>query len=198
MLQGLSSKRRRGRGNLCCPLRRMVLMVVCCRCTFPTTVHGQANPVFDESFIQKAIISAELSLLVKDESPTNPDALIYPFFQVALAGGGGGSIDPHRALVAKRDGTCYVAYNGRVPGLFEELFQWILEIVSFNLDNFSHVCSNNDEDDDCCEIRTPVQKTWRSLEGEVESLVDACRATCGGTAAATPCPLILTGHHQGT
>jgi hypothetical protein len=178
-------------------------MVVCCSCTFPTAVRGQTNPVFDEPFIQKAIIAAELSLLVKDDNPVNPDALLYPYFQVAQAGGsGGGSIDPHRALVAQRDGTCYVAYNGRVPGLLEELFQWIMEIVSLNLDNFSHVCSNDDvdndeEDNNCCEIRSPVQKTWRSLEDGVASLVDACRATCGGTTSATPCPLILTGHHQG-
>lgn len=171
----------------------MMVLISSCLLMLPA-VRGQVDPVFDGPFVDRAIISAELSLLVKDASPANPDALVYTFFQVAQAGAGGGdsSSANNRALVAKNDGTCYVAYNARVPGLFEDLFQRLMEIFSFNLDFFDDVCFGND----CCNIRTPVQKAFSSLEGEVETLVDACRATCGG--AATPCPLILTGHHQGS
>jgi hypothetical protein len=156
----------------------------CCGGMSPT-VRAQ-NPVFDEPFVNKAIISAELSLLVKDETPVNPDALLYPFFAVSQKSG------DNRALVAKTDGTCYVAYKGRVPGFFEDLLEGIFAIFSFGLFSSSDVCL----DDDCCQIRTPVQKDFRSLQDEVGALVDACRATCGG--AATPCPLILTGHQQGS
>jgi hypothetical protein len=154
-------------------------------CGMSPTVRAQ-NPVFDEPFVQKAIISAELSLLLKTETPVNPDALLYSFFAVSQKSG------DNRALVAKTDGTCYVAYKGRVPGFFEDLLEWIFAIFSFGLVFSSDVCLN----DDCCTIRSPVQKDFSLLQDEVGALVDACRATCGG--AATPCPLILTGHHQGS
>jgi hypothetical protein len=143
------------------------------------------DPVFDQQFVDRAIVSAELSLLVKQESPVNPDALTYTFFDVAQDGG------DNLAVVAKRNGICYAAYRGRVPGFFEDFFQRFMATFSFNLLYFSDVCSTLD----CCSIRSNTQRDFISLKDEVGEMVDTCRATCG---ALTPCPLILTGHQQGS
>lgn len=143
------------------------------------------DPVVDSQFVDQGIISGELSLLAKEDAPANPNAAIYTFFDTAQDGG------DNLAIVAKNDGVCYAAYRGRVRGFFEDLIQRFLALFTFNLDFFDDVCFGVA----CCKIRTPIQRDFEALKDEVETLVDMCRATCG---VSTPCPLVLTGHHQGS
>lgn len=142
------------------------------------------DPVVNAPFVEKAIIAAELSLLAQEDDPTNPDAGIYTFFSSVQDEG------DNLAIVAKNDGVCYAAYRGRVPGFFEDLIQRFLALFTFNFDFLDDVCSGSD----CCKIRTPTQQDFDSLKDDVEMMVDMCRETCG---VSTPCPLVLTGHHQG-
>lgn len=138
--------------------------------------------IFDEPFIDKAIASGELALLVQSDNPVN-EAATYSFFETMQAG-------RNRAIVAKRDGICYAAYHSKNPGRFEERIKRLTGALAFNFGNFANVCF-----DDCCEVRTPVQQNFVALHEQVELAVDMCRETCGES---TPCPLVLTGHHQGT
>jgi hypothetical protein len=134
--------------------------------------------VFDEPFIDRAIISAELSLLAQNDTLlVDGDDGSYSFFETIHAGS-------NRAIVAKKDGTCYVAYGSENP------VEKNNALLKFNFEKFEEICF-----DDCCEVRTLVHTDFEALYAEVEPAVDMCLDTCG---ASTPCPLILTGHHQGS
>lgn len=139
--------------------------------------------VFDEPFIDRAIVAAELSLMAStdDEDPINDGD--YMFFETMQSVG-------NRAIVAQRDGVCYAAYGSVDPNRFQQLMQRIIALFTLDFDNFTKLCF----DDDCCKVRTPVERQFDTLHADVEPLVENCRASCGET---TPCPLILTGHHHG-
>lgn len=138
--------------------------------------------VFDELFIDRAIVAAELSLLVSEEEPVDRIGA-YSFFETLQ--GVGNSV-----IVAKRDGVCYAAYRSVNPNRFQELMQRIIAFFTLDFDNFTKLCF-----DDCCKVRSPVERQFDTLYVDVEPVVEKCRESCG---QATPCPLILTGHHEGS
>jgi hypothetical protein len=149
-----------------------------------TNATGTNDLIFDKPFIDKAIISAELSLLAQNDNLlVDGDDGSYSFFETLQAGS-------NRAIVAKKNGTCYVAYGSENPGRFEKSGQKDTALLTFDFEKFTEICF-----DDCCEVRTLVHTDFDALYAEVEAAVEMCRDTCG---ASNPCPLILTGHHQGS
>jgi hypothetical protein len=62
--------------------------------------------------------------------------------------------------------------------------------LTSDFESFEEICF-----DECCEVRSLVHRDFDALHVVVEPAVELCRDTCGES---RPCPLILTGHHQGS
>jgi hypothetical protein len=148
-----------------------------------TNSSGTNGLVFDKPFIDKAIVAAKLALLARNDTRFVSDDGSYSFFESMQAGS-------NRAIVAKKNGICYVAYGSAQPRRFERPIQTSVASLTSDVEGFEEICF-----DDCCEVRSLVHRDFDALHVEVEPVVELCRDTCGEL---RPCPLILTGHHQGS
>ena len=90
---------------------------------------------------------------------------------------------PDRAILEKRDETCYVAFRGTI---FTDVFDWIQNLSGGD----SAVCHKGS----CCTVVTGFWNGYHTAyRDSMEEKIKECVKSCGKDG----CELVLTGHSQG-
>ena len=94
-----------------------------------------------------------------------------------------------RALVTRREGTCYLSFAGANIRDFVGIFTDGNQGTGFT--GTTQVCGS----DGCCRLDRGITRAYFSdYVEQMEADTRECVASCG---FGTPCPLVLTGHSQG-
>jgi hypothetical protein len=131
--------------------------------------------VADGAFVNKTITAAELSILADQSSPSSAG---YEMFKAFVDGS-------NRAIVAKKDGTCFAAFSSSLPSELSSGFGLLSG-------QFENEC--NSDNSKCCDVRSAVNGGYRtSYRSDLSAALEACAATCADPKTC----VVLTGHSQG-
>lgn len=159
-----------------------LLLVVRSKQQAAAAANNVVNVVMDEAFLNRTVTAAELSAIANGSQP-NPKR--YDFLRTFADGN-------NHAIVARQDGTCFVAFRSDLPaGVWtERVWDRIGSFFRGDLDNLEEACSPGGQ---CCHLRSVVHRSFKkaSFRSAMETAVQDCVAQC------PDCPVVLTGHSQG-